>query len=653
MAIPGTFPLQYTGVNAPNPAQPYIFHRDPTVTDYIGYNINDIWLNQRKIPGNPPTYNTSHIWQLVSKAQNIGTWIEISHTGLTEDLPAHSVVLGLGVPGLGSTGPDASIGIPLISQGLGSDPLFGTCLVEGGGTGQEALANHSVLVGADVAGITQVSPNATLGQPLVSNGTNADPSFGTASVSGGGTGLDAIPQYSVVCGGISGEGPLQTVSGLGTMGQVLTSQGLAALPQWADGSGGGGNGGPIKVQVFTTTGTYTPTLGMASCIVEIIGGGGGGSVDIPANTAQGGGGGSGGYCRKFFLASSVGSSQTVTIGAGGAATVNGGNTLFGSLLTADGGTSGGDGTSSVPGVGGLGGSASGGDLNVTGGSGGSTGLGVGFTAQVSGFGGNNLYGSGGAGVTSPTVSVNGIDGTVYGSGGSGGYAISTSIAATGGSGQDGLIVVTEFGPYAPTPPPNAVQLNTIVFDTPGADRYTPSPGMFQCTVECVGGGGGTFANATPFPSTGAGAGGYCKKLFDSATIGAYQAIVVGAGGAISSTNTGNPGGNTTFGTFLTANGGSGATLIVGANPAGGTASGGDINISGGNGAQVALGGVVNAVGGIGGSSLLGQGGNTDYSANGVSGTGYGSGPSGITSGAGAATGLVGQGGVIIVTEYIS
>lgn len=53
------------------------------------------------------------------------------------------------------------------------------------------------------------------------------------TVSDGGTGTSSIAAYSVVTGGTTGTGALQTVSGTGTSGQVLTSAGANALPTWS------------------------------------------------------------------------------------------------------------------------------------------------------------------------------------------------------------------------------------------------------------------------------------------------------------------------------------------------------------------------------------------------------------------------------------
>lgn len=55
---------------------------------------------------------------------------------------------------------------------------------------------------------------------------------GILFVNRGGTGNNAFTPFAVVCGGITTTDPLQTVFGLGTVGQVLTSNDVGALPTW-------------------------------------------------------------------------------------------------------------------------------------------------------------------------------------------------------------------------------------------------------------------------------------------------------------------------------------------------------------------------------------------------------------------------------------
>lgn len=206
--------------------------------------------------------------------------------------------------------------------------------------------------------------------------------------------------------------------------------------------------GSVVQQVFTASGTYTPTANMAYCIIECVGGGGGGGGAAGGAFAGcAGGGGAGAYSRSRKTAAQVGASQTVTIGAAGTAGTagnnaggNGGNTSVGSLVTANGGV-GGNGSASAGHIinsGGTGGTAGTGDVA----NGGSPGC-YGIAEDAGGAGGNG--GSsyfGGAGYGSVGSPLAGGAATGYGSGGAGAHANAGNLA--GGAGKVGIVIVTEF-----------------------------------------------------------------------------------------------------------------------------------------------------------------------------------------------------------------
>lgn len=113
-------------------------------------------------------------------------------------------------------------------------------------------------------------------------------------------------------------------------------------------------GGSVDRQSFTSSGTWTKPGSGTVALIECWGGGGSGG------RYSGGGGGGGAYSRRWVALSSLGATETVTIGAGGTArTTNGdgnvgGNTTFGSWVTAYGGGGGGS-TTTTPNNGGGGG----------------------------------------------------------------------------------------------------------------------------------------------------------------------------------------------------------------------------------------------------------------------------------------------------------
>jgi hypothetical protein len=60
----------------------------------------------------------------------------------------------------------------------------------------------------------------------------ASATLSNVTVAQGGTGVTSFTAYAVITGGTTSTGALQQVSGLGSSGQVLTSNGAAALPSW-------------------------------------------------------------------------------------------------------------------------------------------------------------------------------------------------------------------------------------------------------------------------------------------------------------------------------------------------------------------------------------------------------------------------------------
>jgi hypothetical protein len=201
--------------------------------------------------------------------------------------------------------------------------------------------------------------------------------------------------------------------------------------------------------------------------------------------------------------------------------------------------------------------------------------------------------------------------------------------------------------------------------------YTPTSGMVYCVVENVGGGaaaGGSEATGSSqsAPAGGGGGGEYALGVFDAATIGASQAVTIGAGGiAVSGNNPGGNGGTTSFGALLTALGGiggSGAAFSAGA-----TSNSGGLGGSGGTGGDLRFPGVYGGDGYFSGSDQMGHGGagggsrysggvkqNDTVNSAGSNGIGYGCGGSGsynlgVTT---ARAGGNGSPGLVYITEYI-
>jgi hypothetical protein len=266
--------------------------------------------------------------------------------------------------------------------------------------------NHAVFIGKGVHTPASTIAVGSNGQVII-GATGADPAFATIT---------------------SSDSSITFTAGANSLDMVVSSTGAV---------------NSVNIQVFTTSGTYTPTSGMIYCIIEAVGGGGsGGSGYISGATLGGGGGGAGGYSRLLASAATIGASQTITINGAG------GSTVVGSLITCNAGSNGGNAGNNLVAAGGAGGTASGGTINITGNSG-NPGTAAGTTANPLNNGGSNggggFFGGCGLGAVASSMGANngGAGATNSGSGGGGGGAGSSN-TGTGGSGAAGIVVVTEY-----------------------------------------------------------------------------------------------------------------------------------------------------------------------------------------------------------------
>lgn len=298
--------------------------------------------------------------------------------------------------------------------------------------------------------------------------------------------------------------------------------------------------GGVDVQLFTASDTWTKPAGAKWCRIICVAGGGGGAGGGRAATAGskrgGGGGGGASIVTRDIDADDLGATETVTIGAGGtggagqagvaafgAAGAIGGNTTFGSHVTAYGG-----------------GVQAAGNEDNSGGGGGIAGAGVAGTTggapQQAGLTGRDRIGGGGApgggsdqpggssdyGGGSGSSGTNNIEGVAAGGsfygagggGGGGGGGTSGNNRAGGTGGKHGALWATGGGGAGGAAGPNN--------GTNGTSR--------SGTGKCGDGGGGGGADGG---ATGGGDGG------DGGAPGGGG----GGGGTTNSTNSANPGGD--------------------------------------------------------------------------------------------------------------
>lgn len=333
-----------------------------------------------------------------------------------------------------------------------------------GGTGLNSCSQGDLLYGSAPNTLAILPKETTPKRYLSNSGPNNNPAYSAVDIQGGVTGVlpvtnggtgvsSSSPAFGVLAAGTGTTNPFQNI-GTGSLGEVLTSNGPGVLPSFQS----LGSFNSIVVQVFTSSGTYTPTAGLVHCTIEVIGGGGGGGNATnsgPGSTGTvGGGGGGGGYARKTVNSATIGVSQSVTIAAAASAATNGGTCSVGSIVSATGGLAGTNSNlnNSVVAAGGAGGVGQNGDINVHGSPGGMGLFSVapaGSNFGFGGIGGSSIMGGGGLQVGAAqtlNVSFNGNPGQNYGGGGSGACALDNAapVPKSGGAGATGIVIITEY-----------------------------------------------------------------------------------------------------------------------------------------------------------------------------------------------------------------
>lgn len=219
----------------------------------------------------------------------------------------------------------------------------------------------TIPAGASIAGYAPLaSPTftGTPAAPTATAGTNTTQLATTAFVS------SAISTSNSAVRPIANGGTGQTSAAAallallpsqsGQAGKALTTNGSVA--SWGVVASG------ASVQVFTSSGTYTPTAGKTTFLVFATGGGGGYGNAFDGEVWAFGEGGGGGTALRFYTSTEMGTTAAITVGgAGGNSTVggSGGSTVVdpaGTGLTIT-GAGGGGGDGYYPGAPGNGGGA--------------------------------------------------------------------------------------------------------------------------------------------------------------------------------------------------------------------------------------------------------------------------------------------------------
>lgn len=298
----------------------------------------------------------------------------------------------------------------------------------------------------------------------------------------------------------------------------------------------------VDKQIFTSSNTWTKPSGVTTVQVVVIGAGGGGGSGVNGggvNDASGGtGGGGGGVKIATFNASDLGSTETVTVGAGGGVSTGGGSSSFGTWLTAYGGGGGLIGASSPANKAGGGGAGTGGNASST--TGGIP------TSASAGIGGQGVSGA------------SGTDGVVSEWGGASGGGAQTGTGNPGKAGGSSLFAAPGGGSGGTSNSGGAASSNGGAGGTTGT--YT------------VGGGG-----AGGIGSTGNGTAGTAGST--NATL-AKGYTGSGGGGGAGGANASGSGGNGGAGGAPGAGGGGGGGCfaIAGTPGTGGTGGRGEVRV---------------------------------------------------------------------------
>jgi len=236
---------------------------------------------------------------------------------------------GMGTPGQGNRGGYALYnGSNWASAGGGGAWRPGGDAVNVTSPGNGGLGNESYITGT-----SNWFGGGGGGAYYATSGTNAIPSGG-GTISNGGGGRGWIGHGEPGCfntgGGGGGGGTQGTTSGRGGKGGsgVVIVRYLAYQP--------------LISNVFYTAGTWTCPPGVTTVEVLAVGGGGAGGSNGSGNNIAGGGGGGGGVVYNNSVQVSPGTTYSISVGAGGVASrtsgpINGGNSAFGSVITAYGG----------------------------------------------------------------------------------------------------------------------------------------------------------------------------------------------------------------------------------------------------------------------------------------------------------------------------
>lgn len=177
-----------------------------------------------------------------------------------DSITQYNVQIGAANNLTANVAPSATSGVPVISQGAASNPVFGTCVVQGGGTGATTLTNHGVLIGQATSAVVATAAGSA-GQILQSGGASADPTYSTATYPSTATGTGKV----LVANGTNWVASTPTFpNASATSGKFIQSDGtnwIASTPTLPTTAG---TSGKVLISDGTNFVSSTPTFPNAS-----------------------------------------------------------------------------------------------------------------------------------------------------------------------------------------------------------------------------------------------------------------------------------------------------------------------------------------------------------------------------------------------------
>jgi hypothetical protein len=183
--------------------------------------------------------NNNPAWAQINLANGVTSTLPVANGGTgSTSLTQYRVLVGNGTSAVATVAPSATSGVSLVSQGSSANPTFGTVVAAGGGTGQTSYAVGDILYADTTTSLAKLADVAT-GNALISGGVSTAPAWGkiglTTHVSGtlpatnGGTG-----QTSYTTGDILYANSSSTLAALPDVatGNALISGGVGTAPAW-------------------------------------------------------------------------------------------------------------------------------------------------------------------------------------------------------------------------------------------------------------------------------------------------------------------------------------------------------------------------------------------------------------------------------------